>query len=93
MGKAIAVMNFNYYDREKSNLAQILLEIYKASVNNGTYARMSELFDREVLSSKCFLDDKHADMDYLITFNNSLKSMYSISQEETVMEETHRKTM
>lgn len=93
MSKVIDQMNFNYYNTGSSNLALILLGIEKASINNGTYSQMQALFDREILSSKCFSDDKHADMDNLLIFNANLKNAYMRSEEmiseETIIDSEH----
>lgn len=91
MGKIIEQMNFNYYNRETSDLAKILLGIEKVSLNNGTYSQMQELFEREILSSRCFNDSKHEDMDNLITFNANLKgAMYMQTEEPTIEDEYSR---
>lgn len=90
MEKIIPAMNFNYYDKDSSNLAQNLLEMSKVSLNNGTYSKMSALFDREVPSSKCFNDDKHKEIDNFITFNRNMqKAIISIETDNMELEETH----
>lgn len=93
MGKVIEQMNFHYYDKTNSSLAQILLGIEKVSLNNGTYMQMSELFDREIPSSKCFSDSSHKDMDNLIKFNGSLNNAIHMQADENIQEETHSRTM
>lgn len=92
MDRVIDKMNFNYYNRESSDLAIILLGIEKVSLNNGTYNKMRELFDREILSSKCFSDGKHDDMDNLITFNTNLKNAMYMQPEEPTKEAEHHKS-
>lgn len=77
MGKVIAEMNFNYYKQESSDLAQVILEIYKVSLKNGTYPKMIDVFEREIPTSKCFSDSKHNDLDNLVTFHNTVKKMVS----------------
>lgn len=93
LGKVIEQMNFHYYNQENSSLAQIFLGIEKASLENGTYDRMSKIFDREILSNNCFSDSNHKDMDNLIKFNRSLKGAMSAQIDETIQEETHSRTM
>lgn len=92
MGRVIEQMNFNYYNRDFSGLAKIFLGIEKVSMNNGTYSQMQELFEREILSSKCFSDGKHKDMDNLITFNTNLKNAMYMQPEEPTKEAEHHKS-
>lgn len=88
MGKIIEGMNFNYYNQESSNLAQTLLELYKVSLGNGTYSRMSEVFQREIPSSKCFKDTNHKELDNLINFCKAMdNAIDATSINESYIEE------
>ena len=69
MAKVIEMMNRNYYDSNKSYLAEILLETYKVSFSNGTYSKMTEIYEREIPSSKCFADGKHNDLPIIYNVN------------------------
>lgn len=92
MGKIMEQMNFNYYNRGDSDLAKILLGIEKVSLSNGSYSQMQGLFAREILSSKCFSDEKHQDMDNLINFNANLKNAMYMQQDEYSREDEHSRT-
>lgn len=95
MGKIIEGMNFNYYNQESSNLAQTLLELYKVSLGNGTYSKMSELFKREIPSSKCFKDEKHRELDNLINFCNVMDDAIVATQtiDDYTQENIHSRKM
>lgn len=94
MGKIIAGMNFNYYDKENSNLATTLLELYKASINNGSYLIMNEIFKREIPSSKCFKDSKHNELDNLVNFCNVMDNMIAQNQvEENNLENNYGRSL
>ena len=87
MAKVIEMMNRNYYDSNKSYLAEILLETYKVSFSNGTYSKMTEIYEREIPSSKCFADGKHNDLDHVIKFCTTMKQNLSVITNDVVVEE------
>lgn len=94
MGKIIEGMNFNYYNKEASNLAETLLELYKVSISNGSYLKMHEIFKREIPSSNCFNDSKHKEMDNLINFCTVMDRTINASMmEDNFYENAHGKSL
>ena len=92
--ETIEQMNFNYYDKENSNLAQIILGIEKVSFHNGTSQRMLDVIESGTLSSKCFGDSKHNDMDNVAKFNESIRqAINAMSLDEPIIEDNPSKTM
>ena len=86
--KVNEMMNYNMVygtNSKKSKLPEIILEISKTSIQNGTWNSMQEKFDINIPSAECFENpNRYSDLKYFKQFTNYVTNVMNseIIQEE-----------
>lgn len=88
MGRITDLMDYNYQKQvsekdAKSDLVQIILGIFKASIANGSFSYMAPIIERELPADK----DKYPDLPNLKAFIDVMPKVISEMQDKSPMTE------